>query len=261
MKLVLKPSEYKKRNIAIWNEIAPRYHQRWANSNSGPFQSTKKLLELVKVRKGNKILDIACGTGVVTRDLIEKTGDSGYVVGVDTSTTAIRIATKWISKRSNLHFVIADAEKFSFKEKFDIITCQYALFFFPNALKALRKMRSSLKKSGTLGITVHGSKEKVPFFGSILDAITQFIPDYIPAETPSLDRYSTKKALRVEVKKAGYSNIQVKDYVFNYSPGNFENYWKNYLRYLAKPLKQKVDNLSILERKKLRETVRENTKP
>ena len=43
-------------------------------------------------------------------------------------------------------------------------------FFFPNAQKALKNIKNSLKKSGTIGISVHGSKDNVPFFSSILDS-------------------------------------------------------------------------------------------
>ena len=88
-------SEYKQRNMKIWNEIAPRYHKRWASVDKGPFQSTKKLIELVKINKNNVVLDVACGTGVVTKQIQKKVGNLGYVVGVDTSTTAIKIAKKW----------------------------------------------------------------------------------------------------------------------------------------------------------------------
>ena len=139
------PSEYKQRNMKIWNEVAPRYHKRWASVNKGPFQSTKKLVESVNINKGDAVLDVACGTGVVTNEIQKKIGKSGYVVGVDTSTTAIKIAKKWNGKKDNVNFVNTDAEKFSFSKKFDIITCQYALFFFPNAQKALKNMKNSLK--------------------------------------------------------------------------------------------------------------------
>ena len=65
----VKHSEYKQRNIKIWNEVAPRYHKRWASVSKGPFQSTTKLIDLVKINKGNTVLDLACGTGVVTKKL------------------------------------------------------------------------------------------------------------------------------------------------------------------------------------------------
>ena len=252
-------SEYKQRNMKIWNEVAPRYHKRWASVNKGPFQSTKKLVELVNISKGDAVLDVACGTGVVTNEIQKKIGKSGYVVGIDTSSTAIKIAKKWNGKKSNVSFVNTDAEKFYFSKKFDVVTCQYALFFFPNAQKALKNMKNSLKKSGNIGISVHGSKDTVPFFSNIIDSVTRYIPDYVPPGSPDLDRFGTKSALKSEVMKAGFSKIIVKEHVFHYSPGKFEDYWKNYLKYIAKPLKEKLNELDHSKRMELKQLVKEKT--
>ncbi len=252
-------SEYKQRNMKIWNEVAPRYHKRWASVNKGPFQSTKKLIELIKINKNNKVLDVACGTGVVTKEIQKKVGKLGYTIGIDTSTIAIKIAKKLNNKKKNLDFINIDAENFTFSKKFDIVTCQYALFFFPNAQKALKNMKKSLKKTGKIGISVHGSKNNVPFFSSILDSATKYIPDYVPPGTPNLDRFGTKSALRTEVRKAGFSKIVVKEFVFNYSPGKFEDYWKNYIKYIAKPLKEKLNALEYSKRKEFKELVKEKT--
>ena len=252
-------SEYKQRNMKIWNEVAPRYHKRWASVNKGPFQSTKKLIELIKIKKSNRVLDVACGTGVVTKEIQKKVGKTGRTVGIDTSTTAIKIAKKWNNKNENLDFINTDAENFAFSKKFDIVTCQYALFFFPNAQKALKNMKKSLKKTGKIGISVHGSKNNVPFFSSILDSATKFIPDYVPPGTPDLDRFGTKSALRTEIRKAGFSKIIVKEFVFHYSPGKFEDYWKNYIKYIAEPLKEKLNALGYSKRKEFKKSVKENT--
>ena len=257
----LNHTEYKRRNISIWNEVAPRYHKRWASVSQGPFASTSKLVQLLNIQKDDSVFDLACGTGVVTKKISEKIGKSGFVIGGDTSVTAIKIAKKWNGSKSNLDFVNVDAEHFNFSKKFDVITCQYALFFFPKAQKALRNMKKNLKKEGKLGITVHGASEKVPFFSSIFDAVTEFIPDYVPPGSPDLDRFGTKSSLKNEVKKAGFSKIVVKDLVFNFSPGTLEEYWKNYLRYITKPLKEKLDTLNRSERKELKNLIRENVKP
>jgi len=259
--LKAKSSEYKKRNIKIWNEVAPRYHKRWATASKGPFQSTKKLVSSLEIKNGDHVLDVASGTGVVTKILKQKVGKTGYVIGADTSTSAIKVAKKWNEKSQNLLFVNADAENFSFKKKFDVITCQYALFFFPNSQNALKNMKNSLKKDGKLGISVHGHPNRVPYFDCIFEAVTQYIPNYVPPDTPDFDRFGTKKQLKDEVKKVGFSKIKVNDYDFPYSPGTFEQYWSNYLRYIAKPVKEKLDKLKKPQRKELKDMVRQNTKP
>jgi ubiquinone/menaquinone biosynthesis C-methylase UbiE len=261
MKVKFNSTDYKKRNITIWNEVAPRYHKRWASVSQGPFVSTSRLVQLLNINKGDRVFDLACGTGVVTKKISQKVGKSGSVIGGDTSITALRIAKKWNDPKSNLDFVNVDAEHFHFSKKFDVVTCQYALFFFSNAQKALKNIKKHLKKEGKIGITVHGAAEKVPFFSSIFDAITKFIPDYVPPGSPDLDRFGTKSSLKNEVKKAGFSQIVVKNFIFNFSPGTFETYWRNYLRYVAKPLKEKLDTLDKNERKELRDLIRENVKP
>ncbi len=252
-------SEYKKRNIRAWNEVAPRYHRRWASGDIGPFQSTEKLVELAGIKEGDRVLDVACGTGVVTKKISRKVGDAGMVVGADMSATAIRIARGWNAKRPNVHFINADAERLGFAGKFDAVTCQYGLFFFPNATRALGNMRNSLRRSGRLGITVHG--HGVPFYVNILEAVKEFIPDYVPPGTPQLDRYGSKPALRKVVGDAGFSGISVRGFVFRYSPGTFEEYWRNYRRYATGPEKEKLRALGRAECRRLKERIADATRP
>jgi hypothetical protein len=120
-------------------------------------------------------------------------------------------------------------------------------------------MKNSLKKSGNIGISVHGSKDNVPFFSSIIDSVTKYIPDYIPPGSPDLDRFGTKSTLKKEVNKAGFSKIKVKEFIFHYSPGNFEDYWKTYLKYIAQPLKEKLNELDYSKRKELKQMVKDKT--
>ena len=120
-------------------------------------------------------------------------------------------------------------------------------------------MRDGLRAGGRLGVSVHG--RNVPFFTSILDAVTEYIPDYVQPGTPELDRYSTEDALREEISNAEFSDVVVNGYTFGYSPGSFEQYWTDYLRYVAKPVKEKIASLGTVQRTELMEAVRSNTAP
>lgn len=253
--------EYKRRNMQLWDEVAPRYHKRWASATRGPIQSAARLVEYAGIKRGDAVLDIACGTGAVTRRIARKVGASGSVIGADTSVGAMRIAQAQSRGARNVTFLNADAENVSFASKFDAITCQFALFYFPNAAAALKNMRRSLREGGTVGISVHGSRKRVPFFGAIFAAMTEFIPDYLPAGSPDLERYGTKKALRDEVKGAGFARVVVRDHDFRYSPGTFEDYWTDYTRYVPSTIKAKLAALGRGERARLKDMVRENTRP
>jgi len=252
-----KNTKYKQRNILVWNEVAPFYHKRWARKEIGPFNVTNELIKLSKIRSGDSVLDLACGTGLVTKKITAKVGISGKVFAVDTSKTALSIAKKWVGKKKNVRFILGDAETIEFKTKFDVITCQYALFFFPNAQKVLKRLKKNIKKNGVIAMSVH-SKTNVPYFDSILHPVKKFIPDYLP-KYPELDRFGTKDSFKEVFSKAGYEKIIVKKLLFHYSPGEFLDYWNNYKKYLSKPLKDKFNKLSIHQKSNLREMVKDNT--
>ena len=257
MKKYSKGTKYKQRTISVWNEIAPFYHKRWAKNEIGPFAVTKKLLDSSEIKNGYSVLDLACGTGLVTKKLIRKVGRNGQVYAIDSSESALKIAKKWTGTSKNLHFVRGDAEKIQFKIKFDAITCQYALFFFPNEQKVLKNMKKVLKKNGTIALAVHG-KYNVPYFDCILEPIKKMIPDYLP-KYPEMDRFGTKETFSVAIKKAGFSKIVVRKFIFKYNPGTFSDYWNNYKKHLSKPLKEKFDSLTKFQKSNLREMIKDNT--
>jgi len=250
-------TEYKRQNIKIWNEIAPRYHRRWAGASGGPWRSSDKLVQLSGIKKNDRVLDVACGTGAVARKISGKVGSGGLVIGIDTSIAAIKIAKRLNRGKENLDFVNEDAERFSFGERFDAVTCQYALFFFPDPQRALRNMAKSLKSGGVLGVSVHGSN--TPYFSSIVDVVTRYIPDYLPAGSARLDRFGTVPELREEIAGAGFRGVSVREFSFSFSPGTFDDYWRNYRKYAARPIKEKLASLSRRDQLEIRRRVREET--
>ncbi len=252
----LSSDEIKKRTIKIWNEVAPRYHDDWASRNIGPFKSTSKLLGLANVKRGCRVLDLACGTGIVTRMLSSKVGPRGLAVGVDISSGPLKIAKRWNRGRKNIEFVNSDIEKLSFKEKFDSVTCQYGLMFLPRPHTALQNIKKILKNGRTIAIAVHGDKYSVPYFSCIRDAILKFVPDFIPPGTPNFDRFGTKDSLKKEFAKAGYKKIRVHEFNFSYKAGRFEDYWNDYFAYMAKPLKEKLKPLTTIQRNAMKEIAR-----
>ncbi len=253
------PNAYKKRIIASWNEFASRYHSDWASKDVGPFKSTSKIVKISKIKTGDVVLDLACGTGVVTKKISYKIGASGKVIGVDISPGPIKIAKKWTTKK-NVKFVIADVEKMKFDEEFDVVTCQYGLMFFPNVQLVLKKVRKFLKKDGRIVVAVHGSKRTTLYFSCISSAVLKFIPDFLPPGTPTVHRFGTKDLLREEFEKAGFKKIKVYEFNFKYNPGTFQDYWRDYFDNLTTPLKKKFKSLDVRQFVDMKKRVEKNTK-
>jgi ubiquinone/menaquinone biosynthesis C-methylase UbiE len=257
------PKKYKKRIIDTWNEFASKYHSEWASTDKGPFESTSKIIAISEIKIDDSVLDLACGTGVVTKKISSKIGSNGKVIGVDISPGPIRIAKKWISEK-NVKFVNTDAEKMDFNEEFDAVTCQYGLMFFPNIQLVLRKVRKFLKKDGRITVAVHGSKNTTPYFSCISNVVLKLIPDLFPVGTPTVHRFGTKNLLKAEFEKAGFQKIRVYRFNFEYSPGTFKDYWEDYFTNLTIPLKEKFKSLDsnqfVLMKKKIEKNTRRFSK-
>ena len=256
----MSPAGYKRATMETWDEVAPRYHSRWAGPGAGPFGCSDALLDGVGTSPGDTVLDMGCGTGAATRRIMERVGPGGHVVGVDASAGALRIARGY-GVPPNLVYVNADAETVSLATRFDMVVCQFAVFFFPDAPAALRNAISMTKPGGRLGVAVHGTLEEVPYHGCVLREAPSYIPDYIPQGAPALDRYSEAGALRGLAEGAGYRDVSVRALAYRYSPGDFDAYWNGYMEYMPGAQRRKVLALGPHRMGELREAVRRNTMP
>jgi ubiquinone/menaquinone biosynthesis C-methylase UbiE len=158
-------------------EAAERYERYVARYILGPWAPL--LVDAARLMPGDRVLDIACGTGVVTRIAAERVGPAGQVVGLDLNPGMIGVARslppptgapiEWL-ERSALSLGLKD-------ENVDAILCQQGLQFFPDKALALREMRRVLKKGGRLALSVWNST------GSYNSAVGDALAKYVSSET------------------------------------------------------------------------------
>jgi len=220
------PVGYKISAMRNWNHAAPKYHSDWASKNRGPFKSTAELVRAAEIKPGNAVLDIACGTGAVSRAVSQELGSDGLLVGIDFSHGALSIAKSYASPGE---FMQMDAEKIGLHAQFDKILCQYALMFFPNPDKVLRELRTLMKCSGMLAISVHGLADRVPYFSTMMAPVLRHIPDIMAPGTPTVHRFGNPGILEKTICAAGFSNVSIKTFVYQYEVAGFEEYWSDYL--------------------------------
>jgi ubiquinone/menaquinone biosynthesis C-methylase UbiE len=118
-------------------------------------------LNEVTPKKGERVLDIACGTGIVARLAKERVGQSGKVVGVDVSAPmvaqAARIAPGIEWREGN-----AQALPLKEAEEFDVVICQQGLQFFPDRNQAVRQMSHALASGGRLALSTWRPDDELP---------------------------------------------------------------------------------------------------
>lgn len=236
------PLEYKLNSRANWNAVASDYHYNWASQNIGPFGSTAEVVKMAEIKPSDKVLDMACGTGVVSKEVFKHLGRDGLLVGLDLSRTALSIAKKSVSA-SNANFIEMDAENTAFRFQFDKVLCQYGVMFFPNAASVLETARKMLTRNGKIVLAVHGKAEEVPYFSSIMSSVLKYIPDIRPKGVPTVHRFGNPDDLKLELQRAGFVNISIERLVFSYNAGTFDEYWKDYMHSTANAIRPKIESM------------------
>jgi len=138
-------------------EMVPAIFARWAPD----------MIELAQIRAGQRVLDIACGTGVVTRLLADRVGPGGYVVGLDLSPVMLAAARARVNN-ANVEWREASAQSIPLPDSaFDAVVCQQGLQFFPDKAPALAEMLRVLVPGGRLALAVWRSIEHAPAFQAL----------------------------------------------------------------------------------------------
>lgn len=142
----------------------------------------RHVMAWLEPRKGEKILDIACGMGELSLRIAKK---SGQVYGIDMSEDAVRFA-RWHSERAKIpcQFKVGDAEWLPYPDGyFDKIICSSSLEHFEDDNRALKEMRRVLKEKGRAVLTVDSFT--LPISDELKDRHRQtcFVVHYYTRET------------------------------------------------------------------------------
>ncbi len=122
------------------------------------------LVARVGLRDGERVLDVACGTGVVARTAAERVGETGSVAGLDINAAMLAVARSSAQDaRLPIDFVQGSALQLPFDDASrDVVLCQLGLQFFPDRSRAVAEMHRVLAPGGRLGLSVFGPIEHNP---------------------------------------------------------------------------------------------------
>ena len=126
-----------------------------------------RLADVACVGPGQRVLDVACGTGIVARTVAERTGTEGRVVGLDLNEAMLTVARRI---RPDLEWRQGDASALPFPDgAFDAALCQMALMFFPDRTGALREMARVVRPAGVVAVVVPASLDEQPAYGPFVE--------------------------------------------------------------------------------------------
>jgi len=125
------------------------------------------VVDAARIRPGQAVLDVACGTGVVARAVADRLAGDGTVTGLDLNPGMLAVARR---VRPDLDWRSGDVADLPFPDgTFDAVLCQMALMFFPDRPRALAEMARVTRRGGVVALVVPASLHEQPAYGPFVD--------------------------------------------------------------------------------------------
>lgn len=168
------------------------------------------LIGLATLRPGERVLDVACGTGVVARLASQQVGPNGTVAGLDINPGMLSVARSTTLPEGSIEWYEASAESMPLPdEAFDVVLCQLSLQFMPDKLTALQEMRRVLVHDGRMLLNVPGSAGLI--FAILADAMERRISTEAAGFVRQVFSLNDTSELEQLTREAGFRNVTVHD--------------------------------------------------
>ena len=149
--------------------LVPTLFEPWA----------RDIIGRATLQPGERVLDIACGTGVVARHVAQQISDSGSITGIDLNEGMLEMARVQAERKgAKVEWRQGDAGALPFDDaSFNVVLCQQGLQFFPDKAAALREMHRVLMPGGRLVVSVVRSLEHNPLMARQIEPLTRYLGD------------------------------------------------------------------------------------
>jgi ubiquinone/menaquinone biosynthesis C-methylase UbiE len=195
------------------NQIPPgnpalAYDQYFVPAMFLPWASA--LMRHATPKPGNRVLDVACGTGIVSREVAKAVGPDGEVVGLDVNPGMLAVArSHQPSPGAKIRWQEGDARALLFQDgSFDLVLCQHGMQFVPDRAAAVREMRRVLTPSGRAVVMVLQSLSSHPVFEVLMKSVAAHLS--VPLATAAIPfAMSDPEHLRSLFTAAGFGKTEI----------------------------------------------------
>ncbi len=156
----------------------------------------------------SSVLELASGTGIVTRKLRDALGKETRLVATDLNPPMLDVAASKFSADENVEFQEADATALPFEENtFDAIICQFGVMFFPDKPMAFSEAARVLRSGGRYLFNVWGSMSENPFSQCAHDVVREYFPDDPPGFYKVPFGYTDSDAVLADMAAGGLTDV------------------------------------------------------
>jgi ubiquinone/menaquinone biosynthesis C-methylase UbiE len=195
-------------NAAFVGSIPENYDRYLGRVLFEPYAAD--LVTRLNVPENASVLELACGTGIVTRRLRDRLGPTARLVATDLNEAMLSYAGMKFSPEDAVEWKQADASELPFADQsFDAVVCQFGLMFFPDKERAVRETFRVLKPGGTLIFSVWDAIERndLPHIAHAI--ISKFFEDNPPDFYDIPFSVHDPEKIKSLVSAAGFRQIQV----------------------------------------------------
>lgn len=166
------------------------------------------LLAQVRLGPGDRLLDVACGTGIVARIARQRLGAAATVVAVNASAQMLAVARR-VGPTIDWREGDAAALPLGDAERFDVLVCQQGFQFFADAPAAARQMHRALVQGGRLGVSTWRPDEE----SAVLRQLRQIAEEHVGAVVDRRHALGDPAALEATLRHAGFGDVRSQRWV------------------------------------------------
>ena len=165
------------------------------------------LILAARCKEGDRVLDVACGTGFIAKRVNGASGVTCKITGIDLNEPMLNIARQ----EPAIDWRLGSAIAMPFPDgSFDVVLCQQGLQFFPDRQAAMREMARVLSPGGRLSLNVWGPLERQVFFKTLFDAVSMLLGGDAAKAIASPYTLTTREELRALASGAGFNDVTVR---------------------------------------------------
>ena len=194
-------------------EVVERWRQGAARRARSLGPATERMLDTAGLKSGQRVLDLAAGTGDQTLLAARRVLPGGSVLAVDISASMLEIAAELAREAglSNVETMVSDGSTLELPaESFDAAICRLGLMFIADLARALKTVRTALQSNARFAALVWSAPEKNPSMGIAIDVLRE--QRGLPSPPPPIVQafsLSNPGALERALVQAGFRNVHV----------------------------------------------------
>lgn len=186
-----------------WDKASSYYDIGWQNQL---WPAQERLLASMNIKPGDKVLDVSCGSGLITLPIAEAVKPDGSVTGIDLSEGMIEKARLRTEKLNFGHvsYKQMDAENLDFEDhSYDAVICSLGLMYFPYPEKALEEMYRVAKPGAEISTLVWGARKECGW-ASIFPIVDKRVKSDV---CPLFFQLGTGNALKKTFESTGFKSV------------------------------------------------------